>query len=74
MEATMDGWEQYLNLETGEIVSLSDGTWRDRDEEDEDLAEDIDTTDKFVRIPNQYEIHEYEIKEEFAYASPNPRI
>jgi arsenate reductase-like glutaredoxin family protein len=73
MEATMDGWEQYLNMETGEIVSLSDGTWSDRDEEDEALAEEIDTTDKYVRIPNQYEIHEYEIMEEFAYATPNPR-
>ncbi len=73
MEATMDGWEQYLNIETGEIVSLSDGTWSDRDEEDEALAEDIDTTDKFVHLPNQDEIHEYEIMEEFAYASPKPR-
>lgn len=73
MEATMDGWEQYLNMETGEIVSVSDGTWSDRDEEDETLAEEIDTTDKYVRLPNQYEIHEYEIMEEFAYATPNPR-
>ncbi len=30
MEATMDGWEQYLNTETGEIVSLSDGIWSNR--------------------------------------------
>jgi len=73
MEATMDGWEQYLNMETGEIVSLSDGTWSDRDEEDESLAEEIDTTDKYVCISNQYEIHEYEIMEEFAYATPKPR-
>jgi len=73
MEATMDGWEQYLNMETGEIVSLSDGTWIDRDDEDEALAEEIDTTNKYVRLPNQYEIHEYEIMEEFAYATPNPR-
>ncbi len=38
MESAMDGWEQFLNIETGEIVSLSDGTWSDRDEEDESLA------------------------------------
>ena len=73
MEATMDGWEQFLNMETGEIVSLSDGTWSDRDEDDEALAEEIDTTDKYVRLPNQYDIHEYEIMEEFAYATPNQR-
>lgn len=53
MKSAMDGWEQFLNIETGEIVSLSDGTWSDRDEEDESLAEEIDTTDKYVRIPNQ---------------------
>ena len=73
MEAIMDGWEQYLNMETGEIVSLSDGTWIERDDEAEVLAEEIDTTDKYVRLPNQYDIHEYEIMEEFAYATPNPR-
>ncbi|MGB8454485.1 MAG: hypothetical protein WCD89_19415 [Anaerocolumna sp.] len=73
MEATMDGWEQYLNKETVEIISLSDGTWIDRDDEDEALVEEIDTTDKYVRLPNQYDIHEYEIMEEFAYAFPNPR-
>ena len=73
MESTMDGWEQYLNMDTGEIVSLSDGTQNDRDDEDEDLSEEIDTTDKYVRLPNQYDIHEYEIMEGFAYATPNPR-
>ena len=73
MEATMDGWEQFLNMETGEIVSLSDGTWSDRDEDDEALAEEIDTTDKYVKLPKQYDIHEYEIMEEFAYATPNQR-
>lgn len=72
LEMTMDGWEQYLNMETGETVSLSDGMWSDRDDEDEALAEEIDTTDKYVRLPNQYDIHEYEIMEEFAYATPNP--
>jgi hypothetical protein len=60
-------------METGEIVSLSDGTWIDRDDEDEALVEEIDTTNKYIRLLNQYEIHEFEIMEEFAYATPNPR-
>lgn len=73
MEATMDGWEQYLNMETGEIISLSNGTWSDMDDEDKALAEEIDSTDKYVRLPNQYDIDEYNIMEEFAYATQNPR-
>lgn len=46
----MDCWEQYLNIETGEIVSLSDGTWNDRDEDEEALVDEIDTT--FIKASN----------------------
>ena len=63
LDMTMDSWEQYLNTETGEIVSLADGMWVDRDEE---LEEEIEFSDCYVRLPNQYDIHEWNIMEEFA--------
>ncbi len=70
LDAVMDSWNQFLNTETGEIVSLPspDNGYIDMDEEDEELAEEIDTTDKYLRLPDQYEIHEYRIMEEFAYS------
>lgn len=75
LEEVMDEWEQYLNTETGEILSLpsSDNYFTDREPEDEDLAEEIEYSDKYVRLPNQYEIHEYNIMEDFSYATPNQK-
>lgn len=75
LEGTMDSWEQYLNTETGEIVSLpsSDNYYIDREPEDEELAEEIEYSDKYVRLPNQSDIHEYNIMEDFAYATPNQK-
>jgi hypothetical protein len=63
LEETMEYWEQYLNIATGEFTALSDGTYIETDEE---LAEKIDNSSDFVRLPNQYDIHEYDIMENFA--------
>ena len=72
LEATFDEWEQFLNTETGEIVSLpNDSAFMD--EELEELAEEIDSSDAYVRLPNQYDLHEYKIMERFAEASPDER-
>ena len=70
LEERMDGWELFLNTETGEYEALADGTWVDVDEE---LAEKIDSSDFYVRLPNQYDIHEYRIMENFTEATGNPR-
>lgn len=66
LEASMDGWEQFLNVETGKFVSLSDGSYVKWDEDDERLAEEIECSKKYVRLPSQRELHEYNIMEEFA--------
>ena len=51
LEATFDKWEQFLNTETGEIVSLpNDSAFMD--EEIEELAEEIDSSGAYVRLPN----------------------
>lgn len=68
LEMCMDGWEQFLNIKTGEIASLSDGMWVDRDGE---LEEEIESSTFYVRLPNQYEINEWHIMEEFAEAIPS---
>lgn len=70
LEETMDHWEQYLNVVTGEFAALPDGMYVDADEE---LVERIEDSMDYVRLPNQYEIHEYRIMERFAGATPNQR-
>lgn len=68
LEGTMEHWTQYLNTATGEFVELSDGAYIEVDKE---LAEEIDNSDNCVRLPNQYDLHEYNIMEDFAEATPN---
>ncbi len=63
LEETMEYWEQYLNTATGEFVAISDGTYTEVDEE---LLEKIDNSCDYIRLPNQYDIHEYNIMEDFA--------
>lgn len=62
-----DDWEQFLNIETGEIVSLSDSFPAENDEE---LAEEIENSVRYVQLPNQYDIHEWSIMERFSSEMP----
>ena len=63
LEEASDLWEQYLNVATGEFEYLPDGMYIEPDSE---LAERIDASDDYLRLPNQYDIHEYRIMESFA--------
>lgn len=72
-EECMDGWVQFLDTRTGEIIALSEDPYM-ACEEDQELWEEIDETDDYVRLPNQYELHEKSIMEKFAYESGNKRV
>lgn len=63
LEETSDCWEQFLNVVTGEFEALPDGTYIEPADE---LAEEIENSDDYLRLPGQYEIHEYRIMEAFA--------
>ena len=66
LEATTDGWQQFLNKETGAIVNLrteGDEAWCD---EDEELSDEIEAGDLYVCLPDQYDINEYKIMERFS--------
>ena len=63
LEEASDHWEQYLNVATGEFEYLPDGEYV---QPDKDLAERIDASGDYLRLPNQYDIHEYHIMESFA--------
>ncbi len=62
LEMASDDWDQFFNVETGEIVILSNNMY---DEADEELAERIENSDLYVILPGQYEIHEWRIMESF---------
>ena len=73
-----EGWAAYLNPDTGEIVAVSDDE-RHLVEEDVDLDElpewqqdllpkvrEVLESDRFLRLPDRFEIHEWSIMERFA--------
>ena len=67
IEETMDGWEQFYNIVTGEVESVPDydNDYVDMGEFGE-TAEKIEESDDYIRLPSQYELHEYNIMEWFA--------
>lgn len=65
IELASDAGTYYYDFEKQEAIYLSEDSW-DWDEEDKELAELIDMEwDRFVRLPGQYEIHEYRMMEEY---------
>ena len=70
LEEASDHWEHYLNITTGEFVSLADGMYVPFDE---DLANEIHASGDYYCLPNQHEIHEYRIMVRFAESLTNPQ-
>ena len=61
MQINSESTDSFLNLRTGEIETL----FEDMDEEEqEEISEQLDE-DGFIRLPTQYEINAYSIKEQF---------
>ena len=77
MDFQSDERSSFLNLTTGEVVSITDEELRaaENDEPLEDfpewqhdalrIARDIVETDHYLPLPDQFEIHEYQIMERF---------
>lgn len=72
-EICMDGWLQYYNKRTDEFVSLPscDNMYVERTKEDLELAVEIDGSEDYIRLPDQYELREFDIMEAFADVCPN---
>ncbi|SEM37885.1 Uncharacterised protein family (UPF0158) [Butyrivibrio sp. ob235] len=73
VEMACDEWDQFLDLEKMEIVSIPDGSYfGDFDEDDEELSELIEEgfNERFFRLPTKFDIHEYRIMEHFVYDLP----
>ncbi len=64
LEMTDDASEAFLNMRTGEIEWI--GEYMD-EEEREEVSDRLDE-DGFIRLPTQYDIHEYSIMQDFVYS------
>lgn len=90
MEIQMDEYHKYLNKETGAIVTISieELGIAEESEEDDDffqypdwrqdsIKEALDVLlnwDDYVELPDEWEIHEYDIMEKFCLSIKNDKI
>ena len=79
MDVFDDNHKAFLNIRTGEFVTLSDEDMRAAEEGEplddypdwqQDViqeAKDVLFTDDYLELPSKYDIHEYEIMKRFCY-------
>ena len=69
LDETFEGWNQFLNRETGEVISFpEDKGYYVGDDYDAEMDR-LTNSELYVCLPDQYEIHEYGIMEDFARKS-----
>ncbi len=67
VEMASDFWETYLNTETGELCRIpSSSEYIDDTDKYDELVNEIESSQRFIRLPNQYDINEYSIMKNFA--------
>ena len=65
IELASDSGAYFYDFDKQESIYLSEDSWN-WDEEDKEMAELMDMEwDRFIRLPEKYEIHEYRIMEDF---------
>lgn len=77
IEMADNEWNQYLDIEKMEIVSLPEYPFAgEYDEEEKELSEQIEEewNVRFFKLPSQYDIHEYSIMEQFIWSLPEGRM
>ena len=84
MDVPDSEWESFLNRETGETVTVSDEDRRALEEATDDLPEwqreilpkirEAVESDRYLQLPDQFEIDEWSIMERFARSRQNPEI
>lgn len=74
IEMANEEWNQYLDVENLEIVSLPEYPFAgEYEEEDQKLADLIEEgwQVRFFKLPDQYDIHVYSMMEEFVWSLPS---
>jgi hypothetical protein len=82
LEEQFDEQLSFLNLDTGEVETVSRDLMSEAEDSDDDeeldlpdwqqaeweLAKRIVTTGRFKRLPTQFDVHEWEIMQDFAFS------
>ena len=85
MDTPNDQWESFLNPDTGEIVSVSaeDRSALETDDPEalpewqrqaQPKIQEALESDRFLRLPSQFEIDEWSIMERFAQSLDEPKL
>lgn len=77
IETADDEWKQYLDIEAMEVVSLPEYPFAgEYDKEDQELVDLIEEgwCTRFFRLPSRFDIHEYNIMEQFIWELPAGRM
>lgn len=74
IELASDFGAYYYDFDKQESIYLSEDSWN-WDEDDKEIAELMDLEgDRFIRLPGQYEIHEYRMMKDFIAAMDNQKL
>lgn len=74
IELASDSGTYYYDFDKQESIYLSEDSWN-WDEEDKEIAELMDMEwDRFIRLPEKYEIHEYRMMEDFIEEMDNQKL
>jgi hypothetical protein len=86
LEMQFDESLSFLDLDTGQVETVSLELLSAAEESDEEpdlpdwqegeweIAKRIVSSDRFVKLPNKFDIHEWSIMEEFAHSVESERI
>jgi len=79
LEMQFDGTSSYLDLDSGEVVTISNDSLREAQEpcdeepdlpdwekKEREIAKQIVSTDRFRSLPTKFEVHEWEIMQDFS--------
>ena len=77
IESTWETWDQFYNRTTGEIIAIPNDM-NDCCDIDDDLESEIEeienNPDNYVILPEQYELNEFRIMEDFSYYKNNDKL
>ena len=86
LEMQADEYPYYLDLDTGQVVGVSQGLLRDAEESDDEpdlpawqkdeweIARRIVFTGRFQKLPTKFEVHEWAIMRDFSHSVESDRI
>lgn len=77
IETADDEWNQYLDIENMEVVSLPEYPFAgEYDEDEKELSELIEEewNVRFFGLPSRFDIHEYNIMEQFIWSLPEGQM